>query len=273
MSSLPDAWRQLDDSRHRAAFYRQWQLATAAGFTVPRAMESVGISESATVEASRLALLDGTRAGRDVGAIVRSPAAPFPEFDAALLALGDETGRLEGTLRLLGDYHERRQRWMLAVRKRLAYPLFTGLATTVIAPVPLLVAGRAGAYAITVLLGCAGWMLFGGGIVHAAARRFAREPRLVRARLARGLSIAVEAGLPLDRALRLAAAASGDDRIREFVGRLGARQVGTQPLADSLERCPGLAPEFLAILGNAERTGDYAGTLVRLADLYDDGFR
>jgi type II secretory pathway component PulF len=273
MSSLPDAWRQLDDSRHRAAFYRQWHLAAAAGFTVPRAMESAGTSESHAVEASRLALLQGTRARRTITSVVQSPAAPFPPFDAALLSLGDETGRLDQSLRLLGEYHERRQRWMLAVRKRLAYPMFTGLAATVIAPFPLVVAGRLGAYAVTVLLGCGSWMLYGGGIVHAAARRFAREPRLVRARLARGLAIAVEAGLPLDRALPLAAAASGDDRIRDAVNGLGARRLATQPLTVSLERCPGLTPEFLAILGNAERTGDFTGTLVRLADLYDDGFR
>ncbi|MDB4887509.1 MAG: hypothetical protein JWN79_2947, partial [Gemmatimonadetes bacterium] len=92
-------------------------------------------------------------------------------------------------------------------------------------------------------------------------------------RLARTLGTAIEAGLPLGRALRLAAAASGDAGIERYVGTIPERTLDTQPLVASLAGCPRITPELRAVLANAERTGDFTGTLARLADLYEDGSR
>ena len=270
MTSIATAWRALDESQHRARFYSVWRTGLSAGFTLVRSLEVMGPAER-DVEHRRQWLLNGARAGRDLASLVRAPGAPFSSFEAGLLALGDDAGRLEQVLGLLADYHERRHRWMLTVRKRLAYPLLTATSAIVIAPVSLLVVGHARIYAAIVVSGIAALWLGGGAIVSAAAVRFGRAPRLVRARLMRALTLAIEAGLPLGASLRLAAESCGDPAVAHHVARIGEARLATQSLHDSLAGCRVATPELLAVLGNAERTGDFTGTLVRLADLYDAG--
>ncbi|HUH13612.1 MAG TPA: type II secretion system F family protein, partial [Longimicrobiales bacterium] len=91
-------------------------------------------------------------------------------------------------------------------------------------------------------------------------------------RMARALATAVAAGLPLPRAVRLAADASANPDIRAFVGALGEQRLATASIGDSLAGCPHLTPELAAVLATAERTGDF-GPLARLATMYEDGFR
>jgi type II secretory pathway component PulF len=187
--------------------------------------------------------------------------------------LGDESGTLEQSLRLLADHHSAKHRLMLRVMKRMTYPLFTGICATFIAPFPLLFLGHRAAYAATVVAGLLGWAILGGSVVSSAARRFGREPALVRARVARALATAIEAGLSLPRAVRLAADASADADVRGYVQRLDERALTDRPIAETLAACPHMSPDFLAVLATAERTGDFRTTMTRLADLYEDGFR
>jgi type II secretory pathway component PulF len=267
------AWRLLGADRHRAELYRMWRAAAAAGFTVPAAMETMGRRDSPEAEQVRRWLLDGTRAGKGVGALAGAGGRRFGDFERALLALGDESGTLEQSLVLLADYHSAKYRMMLRVMKRMAYPLFTGFCATFIAPFPLLYLGHPAAYGVTVGAGLLGWAIGGGSIVLAAAHRFGRDPALVRARLARALATGIEAGLPLPRALRLAADASADADVRRYVQGFDERALAARPIAETLARCPHMSPDFLAVLATAERTGDFRTTMGRLAELYEDGFR
>jgi type II secretory pathway component PulF len=267
------AWRLLGADRHRAELYRMWRVAAAVGFTVPAALETMRERRSPEAEAARRWLLDGTRAGKGVGTLARTGGNRFGEFERALLVLGDESGTLEQSLQLLADFHAAKYRMMLRVMKRMAYPLFTGICATVIAPVPLLVVGYRNAYVSTVIAGLLGWALAGGSIVLAAAQRFGRDPALVRARLARALATAIEAGLPLPRAVRLAAAASAHDDVRRYVQAIDERNLADRPIAETLAACPHMSPDFLAVLATAERTGDFRTTMTRLAELYEAGFR
>ena len=250
-----------------------WRVAASAGFTVPRALETMGARADAGVEAMRQHLMAGTQRGASVADLARAGGPWLPAFDAGLLELGDESGRLEASLGHLAEFYARKQRWMLTVKKRLAYPMYLALAAAFIAPFSLLYFGHVLAYLLVAGGTCAALLLFGGAIVAGAAQRFGCQPALVRARLARALASAVEAGLPLQRALRLSASASGDVRVAEFVDRIDERALGTQPLAVTLATCPCMSPDFLAVLDTAERTGDYASTLTRLAAQYEDGFR
>ncbi|MEO8620566.1 MAG: type II secretion system F family protein [bacterium] len=273
MQSFLTAWRRLDDGRHRSEFYRMWRAGASAGFTVPKILETMGPRETPHIEAARQWLLHGTRRGESVASLVAIGATHFEGFERALLALGDESGTLEESLRLLADFFASKHRMMLRVRKRMAYPLFTGICATVIAPFSLLFFGHVAAYVVTVLLGLTAWIVAGGAIVFAAANRFGRKPTLVRARLARALTTAVEAGLPLGRAIRLAADASADPSVQGFINAIDERTLSDRPIAETLANCPHMSPDFLAVLQVAERTGDFSGSIGKLATLYDDGFR
>jgi type II secretory pathway component PulF len=111
-----------------------------------------------------------------------------------------------------------------------------------------------------------------GGIVVAVSKYYGSRPALVRARLARALATSIEAGMPLERALRLSANASGSDEVRRHVGRDGEREMSMRSIVMTLAGCPHLTPDFLAVVDTAECTGNFAA-LTRLAELYEDGFR
>lgn len=272
MTSMLSALGALDDSRHRAEFYRMWRAGYAAGFTHPKSLETMGPRQSAPTEMARRWLIDGTTKGRGITELLRTGGARFEDFECALLTLGDESGSLDRSLILLGDFYTKKHQLMQWVKKKMAYPLFTSIAACFIAPFPLMFAGHTGAYLVAVVGGVSLLLGAAGGIIAAVAAFYGRKPPLVRARMARALTTAIEAGLPLPRALRLAADASASPEIREFVQRQSESQLANRSIGASLTGCPHLAPEFVAILDTAERTGDFS-PLGRLAELYEDGFR
>jgi type II secretory pathway component PulF len=104
------------------------------------------------------------------------------------------------------------------------------------------------------------------------ARYYGRQPKFVRGRLARALTIAVEAGLPLGRAVELAVAATDDAGIAAHVAAIPATTIATQPLARTFAGCPKIPREMVAAMEVADVTGDYSGTLKKLAELYDGDY-
>jgi type II secretory pathway component PulF len=271
-SSAVAAWRSLDDGRHRAEFYRMWRAGHSVGFTHPRSLEVMGLRQSPATEAMRQWILAGTAQGRDLVTLMRTGSARFESFERGLLALGEESGRLDEALGMLAEFYTRKHRLMLWVKRQMAYPVMCGFAASFIAPILLLVFGHPAAYAFFAVSAATALALGAGGAITAIAASYGRRPPLVRARMARALATAIEAGLALPRAVRLAAEASSDPDVVAYVGDRGERALATASLVDTLSRCPHMTPEFLAVINTAEVTGDYT-PLSRLADLYEDGFR
>ncbi|HVZ48612.1 MAG TPA: type II secretion system F family protein [Gemmatimonadaceae bacterium] len=272
MSAARAALRALDDGRARAEFYDMWRTMHAAGFAHPKAFETMGPRPSAPTEQARAWLLAGTALGDSITRLVTAGGARFEAFERSLLALGDESGQLEECLRLLADFYRRKHQLMRWVKKKMAYPFFTGLFACVIAPLQLLFFGHERLYVAIAGGGVAAIMLGAGSIIAATSARYGRTPALVRARMARALVTAIEAGLTLPRAVRLAAEASASPEVTAFVSRLSERQLADAALERTLAGCPHMAPEFAAVVATSERTGDFGG-LKRLAELYEDGFR
>jgi type II secretory pathway component PulF len=234
MTSLHAALRHVRRGRDKSAFYRMAHLEVRAGLTQPGP----------------------------------SPGAPVP-FEIALLALGRETGHLEEVTRLLADYFAAEDRMVLKVLKHAAYPMTTALAATFIAPIPLLFTGAGAlAYVATVGGGLALWAAAGGGLLAGVVGHYLQRPAFVLGRALRALVIAIEAGLPVGRAVTLAAESSGHPDLRAWVQRQGGR-VAQQPLAETFRGCPIVTPEALAAMQVADASGDYAGTLGRLATLVE----
>lgn len=273
-ASIAALLRAFEDGRARAELYRAWRAGVAAGFTHPAILAQAPAGPAhATAEAARRHLLAGTAAGRDIAALVRERPALFEPFEAAALAMAEESGRMEEVLGALADFHMRQYRMMLRVRRRLAYPMFVSFVAMVAAPLPLVFMGHVRAYWVTAGLGVAGWLLLGGSVLARRAQAYQRRPAFVRARLARTLAMTIDAGLPLARAATLAAAASGHPELERHVRALGERRLASQSLVATFSGAPAISPEFLSMLDAAERTGDFGATLGRLAELYEDGFR
>lgn len=63
--------------------------------------------------------------------------------------------------------------------------------------------------------------------------------------------------------------ATANDAIRAHVARFTREQLSSQPLSKTFAGCPVLPPEMTAAMEVAEATGDYAGTLRKMAELYE----
>jgi type II secretory pathway component PulF len=236
VTSLGAALRELRRGRDKSAHYRMWQLRQHAGLSHP----------------------EQPAPGRSV------------PFETALVKVGEESGKLEECLQLLAVYFAAEDRMVRTVVRKAAYPMFTLLAATFIAPLPLLFSAAGSlAYVTTVTAGLALWLLGGGSLLLGVVRWYLAQPKYVLGRLLRALTIAVETGLPLGRAAELAAAAAGNDAVLAHVRSQGALAASSQPLSRTFAGCPFVPPEALASMEVAEATGNYGDTLARLADLYE----
>ncbi len=272
VQSVFSAFNALDDGRHRSEFYRMWRAGHSAAFTHPKSFETMGPRESAQTESVRQWLLDGTNRGRGIAELVKSGGKRFEEFERALLTVGEESGRLDDALRLLGDFYMKKHALMVSVKKQMAYPMFTGLAACFIAPFKLAFDGHVTAYFVAAFGGVTVLLAGAGGLIAGVAAAYGRKPPMARARMARALATAIEAGLTLPRAVRLAADASANPEIRAFVLSQSEKQLSSRSIAASLDGCPHLSPDFRGFIQTAEATGDFS-PLSRLAELYEDGFR
>ena len=250
-----------------------WRAAANAGFLHARAFETMGPRGAPHVEEMRAWLLDGARRGQRVTYLVRTGGERFEPMERAVLTLGEETGTFVASLQLLADFYHAKHRLILWVKKQMAYPMFTLLCMVFIAPFPLLYFGQVRAYAAFVITGCVAWVTSGGSLVIAMAQRYGKRPPMMRARYARGLATGVEAGLPLPRAIRLAAEAAADPAFSAFVDGMDEHQLVAGSLAETFSGAPMMSADLIGALAVADRTGDFTTTLRRLAELYEDGFR
>lgn len=268
--TLTQAWNELDAARFKAELYRMWYAGHHAGLEHPKALELMDdFHRSPTVAQTRTWLLQGTKRRQTLATITRAKPALFTPFEAALLVLGEESGALEQCLKLLAEYFAAEHRLVLWVKKKMTYPMFNCLAATFIAPFSLLFFGHTAAYLGIVVSGLTVELLAGGGLLLAAAKWFQQRPKYVRGRLLRALTIGIESGLPLGRAVELAVNATANQAIRAHVARFTREQLGSQPLSKTFANCPVVPREMAAAMEVAEATGDYTGTLKKMAELYE----
>jgi type II secretory pathway component PulF len=271
--SLTSAWNELDVARYKAELYRMWHTGYRAGLSHERVLTTTGeFRRSPTVERMRRHLLQGVQKREPLATSIKERPDLFVPFEAALLELGDEAGGLEEILELLGTYFQNEHRMTLWVKKKMSYPMMNVLAASFIAPFPILFFGNATLYVLTVTGELALAVTAGGTLLLAAARRYRNRPKVVLARLCRAMALGVEAGLPLDRVVRLAAEATESPEITRHVAHIPIQQRRGQPLAETFGGSAIVPREMIAALQVADETGDYGNTLKKLAELYEDGF-
>ncbi len=273
MTSLLRAWNELDLARHKAEFYRMWYTGYEAGLSHVNVLSTMGdFRRSSAVRALRDGLLRGAHQRSTIVDTIRGHPELVVPFEAGLLELGEETGRLEAILKALGDHFTAEHRRMLWVKKKLAYPMANVFAATFIVPFPVLFFGDAARYVMVVATELVALVLFGGALLTAATRRYERQRRFMVGRLCRALALTVEAGLSLDRVSTLAAAAAGDPELIAHVNRERRREPSGQSLAETFRGTSVVPREVVAALEVADASGDYHHTVRKLADLYDGGY-
>lgn len=262
----------------RAEFYHQLAQLTSAGVGITQALEHLRRNPPDRSYRQPIAgLLDRLAEGCTLSESLRALGGWLPEFDLALLRAGEESGRLDASLRLLGDYYTDRARLARQMIGDLAYPAFllhfavfilpfadffkTGnwlvyLAKTGGVLLPLYSVVLAIIYAAQSKHGET-WRSWMESISQAIPVLGSARRALALARLSSALEALLSAGVSIIEAWELAANASGSPALRRTV-------LAWRPLVDAGQtpaEVVRVSPKFPELFANQYATGEVSGKL------------
>jgi type IV pilus assembly protein PilC len=277
----------------RADFYFQLASLIAAGVPIIQALEMLERSAARSYRDPIHKIVQQLNHGSTFTEAVLQTGGWLPAFDHALIAAGEQSGRLDRTLRSLGTYYQERASMLRRVLSGIAYPVFILHLAVLIFPTSYLTGlflyngGTAFlVHKLTILIPLYVALVFvviafqgnrgktwravlervTGVIPIVASARHA----LVLSRLSAALEALLSAGVPIIRCWELAAEATASKRMQNAVGRaLPKMEAGMTP-SETL-RDSGLFPElFRSLYATGEVSGQLDATLERLQRHYEE---
>ena len=284
----------------RAQLYEQLGSVIAAGVPLLKALEMA--SRNNSLRASRkaiLALIVHLQEGRTFSDSMKYVQGWMPEFDAALLSVGEESGRLDASFKLLGRYYASRAKIIRDTISGLIVTVMTLNVFLLVFPLSYLTAFAQGiinsdfaqclpfliqkTIVFGVLYGTVFLLIFAcqgnrGGGWRATVESIFRMIPLLRtaikylalARLASALDALTSAGVSVIKSWELASAASGSQHLkREVLKWTPQLETGITP-ADMVNQIPYFPEMFQNLYNSAEISGKLDETLVRLHTYYEE---
>ena len=275
----------------QAELYHQLGALLSAGMTLIQALEQLRNSPPSRAQTRPLqSLINDLQQGMTFGEAVARLPGWLPSFDVALLAAGEQSGRLDASFRLLAGYYGDRARLARQVISDLAYPVFLVHFAILLAGLPqLVISGGVGRYlqgvlgpllpawllVLFFLLACQGrrglfWRTLVERVLGAVPVLGKARRHLALARLAVALEALMNAGVSVLQAWPLATAASGSPALQKVVQRWPSHlQAGETP-GDLMKQSPEFPEMFANLYATGERGGSIDATLKRLQLYYQD---
>lgn len=288
----------------RAQLYDQLAATIAAGLPLIQALELAGRNRSLRGSQKTIhALIGHLREGFTFADSMKKVSGWLPEFDIALLSVGEESGRLDQAFKQLGLYYATRAK---IIRDTIKGLLVTGATLNVfllVFPIGLLTALAVGIInnqfadcvpfiwnkliTFGTLYGVIGFLIFAcqghrGEHWRAMVEMIFQCVPILRtalkylalARLAAALDALLSAGVSVTKSWELAAAAAGSPRLkRELAAQLPQLETGLTP-AEMVNQISYFPEMFSNLYSSAEISGKQDETLARLhAYFEEEGFR
>ncbi|HID07054.1 MAG TPA: type II secretion system F family protein [Armatimonadetes bacterium] len=289
-------------ARHLAIFFRNLATMFAAGMTPHESLRS--LATSAGHPRLRHIAQEGamrSAGGERLSQVLQSHPEIFPPFVVNLVAVGEESGRVDNTLKLLAEYYEREHEHTLELRRETFYPLLLGAVLILflagLRPLIAFIQGsisglvflialirNALPYVLLILLCYFAYralitfppIRYGlDTIINAIPGIAGIRRRIMEARFIRALSLLYSAGVGPSRALVMAGEASGSEMLAEYCRRSSAQVSHGQALSEVLSQSarkmpvPLFQPTTIQMLITAEKTGMLDELLPRLAQQYE----
>jgi type II secretory pathway component PulF len=290
--------------KRRAELYHQLGSMLSAGIPLLKALEMTSVNS--TVRASRptiLRLIQYMNGGLTFSDSMTQVQSWMPEFDIALLSVGEQSGRLDSSFKLLSEYYDMRSRIIRDTISDLMVSMATLHVFLLVFPLGYLISFAQGImnnnhsqcvpflleklvafgslYTLIFLMVFAGqggrgktWRSIMEAIFEMVPVLRTAQKYLVLSRLTAAMEALVSAGVSIISGWELAAAASGSPRLQRIIAGWKPQFVsGTTP-SELISRT-GYFPEMFA---NLYHTGEVSGqldtTLDRLQAYYrEEGFR
>lgn len=250
----------------------------------------------------------GIRNGRSFSSALLEYPAVFSTLYVAMARAGEESGRLRELLTNMTVYFRKQDEISSRIRSALAYPAFmlgVGVLTVffilafVMPRITVLFEGMNVPlpWPTVFIMGLShlvgkGWLYLTGGIVLAVIllRSFDQTARLRRGfvqaatlvpflkelafkvdaeRFARTLGLLLQSGIPILKALEVAAPTVSSDELKNALSLVHERVAGGAGFGDALREVSALPELFAQLIAVGEESGELAGTLMDIADSYE----
>ena len=282
----------------RAELFHQLNQFTSAGIPIVQALEQIKRSPPARSFREPLQhLLDELAKGATLAESLQA-LGWLPAFDLALIAAGEQSGRLDTCFRMLADYYNDRARVIRQVISQLIYPVgLVHMAAFVFfivlpfaasqfnASLPFLFAKAA--LILSPFYGAVALMIYATQSKHgenwrARIEAFLRlvpilgkaRHYLALSRLAAALEALISAGVNIFEAWDLAATASGSPALRRAVTAWKSRVVAGQMPSEAVHLCPLFPDTFANLYASGEVSGKLDDSLRQINRIYnEDGTR
>jgi type II secretory pathway component PulF len=277
----------------RANLYFQLASLIGAGVPIIQAIEMTQKSASRLYRERLGAILASLQQGSTFTEALRASGSWLPQFDLALFSAGEQSGRLDATLRSLGNYYQDRATMLRQILSGVAYPGFILHMAIFIFPTSSLTGlflnngGKAflvqkltiliPAYTLLIIV-VAAFQGNRGELWRGLMERItafvpilggARQD-LALSRLSAALEALLSAGVPIIQSWQLAAEASGSRRIKSAtVSTIPKMEAGMTP-AETLRHTSVFPELFQSLYATGEVSGQLDSTLQRLHRHYDE---
>jgi|SRR5687768_3437006 len=278
---------------HRANFYFQLASLLSAGVPIIQALEMAKSNQSVRYRREISNILSALKQGSTFHEAINTTGNWLPVFDRALFRAGEQSGRLDASLRSLGEYYKERATMMREVIGGMAYPIFVLHFAVFIFPTSyltgLFLSNGGQAFLIqklAILLPCYGFVIFllfafqgnrgeswramldritGAVPILGGARR-----DMSMARLAGALEALIAAGVPIIQAWDLAAVATASPKIKKTIHTSIPRMEAGMTPSEVLKQS-NIVPElFQNLYATGEASGQLDSTLKRLQNHYEE---
>lgn len=278
----------------RAELYQQLAFVAGAGLPLPRALRELAqkpVSRSFSAPLRRAAgRLEG---GDTLAEAFGRQGGWMPEFERAMIAAGETSGRLDETLRLLARNARERAASLRAMLNGLIYPVAVFHVAALVFPPGVLrglfwdgavgpfLAQKAAvllpAYALVLFLAWAAQGARGRAVRAAVEAVFGALPvvggalrALALSRLSLALDALLNAGVPVVRAWPLAAAASGSPRLQRAVASWPRQLEAGRTPAELVSASAAFPGQFASVYASGEVSGRVDEALPQLAAYHQE---
>lgn len=283
---------------------RQLSILLSAGVSLIEALHSLSKVEKGYFKTLLMSIKDTVSSGTSLNKALEEFRDIFPDFYIQMVKAGEESGTLDKVLMRLAEFLNKREEIKSRIRTALIYPLIMiGVSVIVLSflftfVIPKIVKIFNDTKAVLPLLTrilifisnlfINYWWLFllvliGGSL---SIRWFIRKKRflfdrllfmlpegiiksLYYSRFARIISLLLEGGLPLLKALEISSGVTGNTYLSMLIRAACQKVSEGQALSSSLE---GFSPVFLQLIATGERSGRLAEAFKRAADSYEEEF-
>lgn len=283
--------RSLD---HFAELYHQIGGMLTSGVTLVQAIELVRAAPPAGAFRGRLdGILGELKQGSTFSEALDNQRGWLPEFDVALIAAGEKSGRLDVSCHRLSDYYRERAKLLRGAIADLAYPVFVVLLLILVFPPGALaglvwqgdVAGflvpklkllglLALAQVLFLILSRSNrggwWRAAWEGLLHRVPILGQARRSMALGRMAMALEALLNAGVNVLESWELAAKASGSPALARAIGRAMPRMAAGETPGEAIGPTGVFPAKFVSLYRSGEVSGRVDQSLKYLSQDYTD---